>query len=156
MKMKQQKQIKKFLQEEFGEDKGRALFDRQDKTLIDLIEHIENKTKNQRKTLIQTILPRIALYKSLQEEKLEQQVIHGYMQKYMLDMVAAQKHASTAKMEKVPGFYTIYSHIFLKIMRTTDLWESVQEHDKNSFDATITTCLWHTACVENGYDVNVK
>ena len=150
MKIKQQKQIKTFLQEEFGEDKGRALFDRQDKTLIDLIEHIENKTKNQRKTLIQTILPRIALYKSLQEEKLEQQVIHGYMQKYMLDIVAAQKHASTAKMEKVTGFYTIYSHIFLKIMRTTDLWESVQEHDKNSFDATITTCLWHTACVENG------
>mgnify|MGYP004688966263 CR=1 FL=1 len=150
MKIKQQKHIETFLQEEFGENKGRALFDRQDKTLIDLIDHIENKTKNQRKTLIQTILPRIALYKSLQKEKLEQQVVHGYMQKYMLDIVAAQKHASTAKMEKVPGFYAIYSHIFLRIMRTTDLWESVQEYDKNFFDATITTCLWYTACVENG------
>ena len=94
MKIKQQKQIKTFLQEEFGEDKGSLLFDRQEKMLNDLI--------------------------------------------------------STAKMEKVPGFYTIYSHIFLKIMRTTDLWESVQEHDKNSFDASITKCLWHTACVENG------
>ena len=30
------------------------------------------------------------------------------------------------------------------------MWESVQEYDKNFFDATITTCLWYTACVENG------
>ena len=31
------------------------------------------------------------------------------MRKYMLDKVAAKKHASTAKMELVPGFYSIYS-----------------------------------------------
>ena len=53
------------------------------------------------------------------------------------------------KMELVPGFYNIYSKIFLKIMRKTDLQESTQKHDKNSFDVTITKCLWHTACVEN-------
>ena len=46
--------------------------------------------------------------------------------KYMLEVVAAKKHSSTAKMETVPGFYAIYSRIFLKIMRTTDLQESVQ------------------------------
>lgn len=43
------------------------------------------------------------------------------MRKYMMDIVAAKKHSSTAKMEIVPGFYSIYSKIFLKIMRTTDL-----------------------------------
>lgn len=52
-------------------------------------------------------------------------------------------------MELVSGFYNIYSKIFLKIMRKTDLQESTQKHDKNSFDVTITKCLWHTACVEN-------
>ena len=34
MKIKQQKQIKSFLIEEFGKDKGSALFDEQEKALI--------------------------------------------------------------------------------------------------------------------------
>lgn len=32
----------------------------------------------------------------------------------MLEKVAAEKHASTAKMEAVPGFYRIYSSVFLR------------------------------------------
>ena len=34
-------------------------------------------------------------------------------------------------MEKVPGFYGIYSKIFLKIMRTADLQESTQKCGKD-------------------------
>lgn len=148
MNIKQQKQIKAFLVEEFGKEKGNVLFDRQEKTLDTLIENTTNKSKNQIKTLVQTILPRIALYKILSEECLEEDV-YAYIRKYMLDKVAAKKHSSTAKMELIPGFYSIYSNIFLKIMHTTDLQESVQEHGKDYFDVTIKKCLWHTACVEN-------
>ena len=72
------------------------------------------------------------------------------MRKYMINRIAAKKHSSTAKMEAVPGFYKIYSSVFLKIMRTTDLQESTQAHGKDYFDVTIKKCLWHTACVENG------
>lgn len=72
------------------------------------------------------------------------------MQKYMLDIVAAKKHSSTAKMELFPGFYSIYSKTFLKIMKTTDLQVSTQNSGKDFYDVTITKCLWHTACVENG------
>lgn len=150
MKITQQKQIKAFLTEEFGKDKGGLLFDKQENTLNKLIENTENKTKNQMKTLTQTILPRVALYKALSEGDLEKEVVYKYMRKYMMDKVAEKKHASTAKMEKVPGFYFIYSSVFLKIMRTTDLQESVQSHGKDYYDVTITKCLWHTACVENG------
>lgn len=148
MNIKQQKQIKAFLVEEFGKEKGNVLFDRQEKTLDTLIENTTNKSKNQIKTLVQTILPRIALYKILSEDCLEEDA-YAYIRKYMLDKVAAKKHSSTAKMELIPGFYSIYSNIFLKIMHTTDLQESVQEHGKDYFDITIKKCLWHTACVEN-------
>lgn len=148
MNIKQQKQIKAFLVEEFGKEKGNVIFDRQEKTLDTLIENTTNKSKNQIKTLIQTILPRIALYKILSEDCLEEDA-YAYIRKYMLDKVAAKKHSSTAKMELIPGFYSIYSNIFLKIMHTTDLQESVQEHGKDYFDITIKKCLWHTACVEN-------
>ena len=149
MKIKQQNQIKTFLIEEFGVDNGNTLFAKQEKILDEIIKNTKNKSKNQMETLIQTILPRIALYKAL-EEGFDEEKVYQHMQKYMIDIVAKQKHLSMVKMEKIPGFYSIYSKIFLKVVRTTDLWESEQKHDKNSFDVTMKKCLWHTACVENG------
>ncbi len=150
MNIKQQKQIKLFLIEEFGTNKGNSLFDKQEKMLNTLIENTKNKSENQMKTLIQTILPRIALYKTLLKDDLSEDNVYNYMRKYMIDKVAVKKHSSTAKMELVPGFYSIYSKIFLKIMKTTDLQVSVQKHGKGYFDVTIKKCLWHMACVENG------
>lgn len=148
MKIKQQKLIKQFLTEEFNEN-GASLYAKQEKELAALINKTSGKTKNQMKTLTNTVLPRIALFKILSREDLSEESVYAYMRKYMIDKIAAKKHASTAKMEKVPGFYSIYSKIFLKIMRKTDLQQSTQSHGKDYFDVTITKCLWHTACVEN-------
>lgn len=121
MNIKRQKQIKAFLMEEFGTDRGNALFRSQEKTLYALIESERDKSRAQRKTLAQTILPCIALYKALLQDSSLREDALGYVQKYMLEKVAAEKHASTAKMEAVPGFYRLYSGIFLRIMRTSDL-----------------------------------
>ena len=149
MQSKQQKQIKEFLVQTFGGSRGGLLFSRQEKTLDMLIKTAANRSKSQMKALVQTILPRIALYKVLQAE-LPAEETFAHMRTYMMDWVAAEKHAFTAKMELVPGFYRIYSYCFLKVMRTSDLWESTQAHDKTHFSASITKCLWHTACRENG------
>ena len=149
MKIKQQKQIKKFLFEEFGKGKGTAVFEKQNEVLKELITNTKNKSKNQMKTLTNTILPRIALYKVLQKEDLPKDEVTNYMRKYMIEKIAQKKHSSTAKMEIVPGFYSIYSKVFLKIMRTTDLQKSEQKCGKGFFDVTIKKCLWHTACIEN-------
>ncbi len=150
MNIKQQKQIKTFLVEEFGADRGKALFERQEDILARLLESIENKSKEQRRTLVQTILPRIALYQALSQETLPGEDAEATMRNYMQTIVAAEKHASTAKLEAIPGFYFLYSKIFLRVMRTSDLWESTQTYGKDHFEATITKCLWHTACVEAG------
>lgn len=93
MKIKQQKQIKEFLVESFGNDRGGKLFEMQDKVLGDIIGNTKGKTENQMKTLIQTILPRIALYKSLQAEGLSDDDVYKYMRKYMLEIVAAKTAA---------------------------------------------------------------
>ena len=150
MNIKQQKQIKAFLTEKFGNDKGKNLFNKQEIILNELIKNIKDKSENQMKVLVQTILPRIALYKVLAKDGFSEEDAYKYMQKYMIDKVATKKHSSTAKMEIIPGFYSIYSNIFLKIMRRTDLQESVQNYGKDYFDVTIKKCLWHTACVVNG------
>lgn len=115
-----------------------------------LIANTKNKTESQMKTLTQTILPRIALYKALLGDGIPAADAYAYVQKYMPEKVAVKKHKSAAGMEIVPGFYALYSKIFLRMMRKTDLQESTQSHDKKSFDVTITKCLWHTVCVENG------
>ena len=101
MNIKRQKQIKAFLMEEFGTDRGNALFRSQEKTLYALIESERDKSRAQRKTLAQTILPCIALYKALLQDGSLREDALGYVQKYMLEKVAAEKHASTAKMEAV-------------------------------------------------------
>lgn len=149
MKIKQQKIIKKFLFSEFDTEVAQKIFDEQNKILDKIISNTFNKTKNQLKTLKNTILPRIALYKALNNYGFSMEDSNNHMKNYMLNYIAKSKHDSMVKMEKVPGFYSLYSKIFLKIMRKTDLQQSNQKHDTKTFDVTITKCLWHQACVEN-------
>lgn len=143
-----QRQIRAFLVEAFGEERGSALFARQAEMLNGLIANQAGKSASQQKTLAGTILPSIALYRALQAE-LPQDKAYACVQRYMVDVVAAQQHASTAKMERIPGFYALYSRIFLRVMRHSDLWESTQKRGKDDFDVTIRKCLWHRTCAEN-------
>ena len=96
MQSKQQKQIKVFLVQTFGGSRGGLLFSRQENTLDMLIKIAASRSKSQMKALVQTILPRIALYKVLQAE-LPAEETFAHMRTYMMDWVAAEKHAFTAK-----------------------------------------------------------
>lgn len=149
MKIKQQKIIKNFLFSELDTEVAQKIFDEQNNILDKIILNAFNKTKNQLKTLKNTILPRIALYKALNNYGFSMEDSNNHMKNYMLNYIAKSKHNSMVKIEKVPGFYSLYSKMFLKIMRKTDLQQSKQKHDAKSFDVTITKCLWHQACVEN-------
>ena len=79
MKIKQQKQIKKFFNVEFGKNKGKELFNEQEIILNKLIKNIQNKSENQKKTLIQTILPRIAVYKAMLKDGLSDEETYQHM-----------------------------------------------------------------------------
>ena len=70
-----------------------------------MLEAVKDESKSRYKTLEQTILPRIALYKALGEYTGDEERIK-IMRRYMIDIVASKKHASTAKMEVIPGFFT--------------------------------------------------
>lgn len=115
-----------------------------------MINTTTGRSKSQFKTLTKTILPRIALYQMLMNFEPDKNVAFDTMRKYMIDIVASGKHRSTARMENVPGFFYLYKTTFLKIMRTTDLQDSVQECGRKYYNITITRCLWHDACVEHG------
>ena len=150
MRSKQQKQIWAFLIENFGSARGRALFAQQEKLLRILMEHERHKPIIQRVTLAQMILPGIALYQTLLKNNIPQADTYEHLRRYLLDTVAAGMHASTAKMEVLPGFFWLYRAGFLAVVRIAGLWESTQRRGKDSFDVTIQKCLWHTACAEHG------
>lgn len=150
MNVKQQEDIKRFLTEQLGSDIASELFARQSELLEQLVASTHGKSASQTQELKQTIIPRVALYKALMGGPLPHKQALALMRAYMMDVVAAEKHASTAKMEAIPGFFGIYKRVFLHVIRTSDLWESTQAHGRDFFDASITKCLWHDACVENG------
>ena len=149
MSIKQQRSIREFLQTEFPHARAEEIFNKQDNLLNKMLESVKDEAGSRYKTLKQTILPRIALYKVLEDYAGDEER-SNIMRKYMLDVVASKKHASTARMEVVPGFFYIYRAVFLKIMRTTALQESTQVKGKGYYDITITKCLWHDACVRFG------
>ena len=150
MAIKQQRDIERYLVEHLRQGTARELFTRQSELLEKLIVGASGKSKKQMETLEQTILPRIALFKALNEQVSSSEEVTELMRGYMMDVVAAQKHAFTAGMQVVLGFFAIYKRVFLRVMGTSDLWESTQSHGRDFFDARITKCLWHDACVENG------
>ncbi|MCM1167248.1 MAG: L-2-amino-thiazoline-4-carboxylic acid hydrolase [Lachnospiraceae bacterium] len=147
MKNKRQAEIKAFLIRKFGE-KGGVIFEQQEALFRALIEKTSGKSESQMKTLTQTILPVVAMYKALAE--LEPENAMNTVRKYMINVVGAAKNGSMKRMERVPGFFDLYGKIFLKVMRTSDLWSSTQKRGEGYFDVTITKCLWHDSCVENG------
>ena len=148
--MDQQKQIKKWLISELGMSSSERIFSAQEKILNECISSLKGKTPNQMKTLTGTILPRVALYKAFQSDAEYAPRAYDLVRKYMIEVIGRQKHQSTAFLDKIPGFYKIYSRTFLKIMRTTDLQVSTQYEGKDYYDINITNCLWHNACVEFG------
>lgn len=105
MKIKQQRSIKEFLETEYPSRKAEEIFNRQSSLLTSMIKSVMDEDGSRFKTLEQTILPRIALYKALGdytggEEKIK------IMRRYMIDIVAAKTttlHRSTQTKGK--GWY---------------------------------------------------
>lgn len=149
MRIKQQKQIGMFLAESFGGDRGGALFAGRRKSCKKSYGTRRTGRKTRGKRSFRPSYRASRCTKAMQESLPEAET-HAQMRRYMLERVAAQKHAEMMRMEAIPGFYALYSRIFLRVVRSSDLWESEQEHGTNGFSVTMKKCLWHTACVENG------
>ncbi|MCR5383643.1 MAG: L-2-amino-thiazoline-4-carboxylic acid hydrolase [Saccharofermentans sp.] len=147
--MDQQKQIHKWLKTVIKDDAER-IFASQSSVYSECVASLTGRTPNQYKTLTQTILPRVALYKALKADIKLSSNAYDLVHRYMVEVIGMQKHKSTRVLEIIPGFYRIYSRSFLKIMRTTDLQKSTQFEGKDYYDITITNCLWHNVCKEFG------
>lgn len=142
--------MEKYLTEKLGDD-GSRIYTAQQKRLDDLVSSITGKTDVQKAKLTDTILPRIALYQVLKEEEKYSEMAAAILDEYMLTVVAPESHAKMAKMEKMPFFFTIYSNMYAKSLKSKDLWDAdLKEKTKDHCTVDIKKCLWHDACVEYG------
>lgn len=142
--------MRQFLINEFGQNSGNKIYDLQQKKLKKLLELSNGKSKSQMKTLKKTILPRVSLYKVLQEELGDSRKAYDTVKKYMFNIIGSKIKKLYSKFEIMPGFFYIFRNIMAGTINRGDDWsaEFIKE-DKTSLAYNIKKCLWYDACVEN-------
>ncbi|NFG61333.1 hypothetical protein FDG75_06380 [Clostridium botulinum] len=142
------KNVKCFLINEFGQEQGEKIYKHQQEKLKRLIKlSSTGKSKEQLETLKNSILPRIALYKVLQDilqyKRLALQIVEkGFLldlQKVILNL---------QKMEKNEHFFEIFRMNFSESLKS-DNWEStIVQNDNNSMVFIMKKCIWNDTCIE--------
>lgn len=141
---------KEYLCEKFGKEKGEDLFSQQQNELQKLISEIREKTKQQRKTLTKTILPRIALYRVLQASMTKEEA-YDVINDYLQTRVCAKMVKQYRMLEKLPNFFSIYHAAFSHTVLHNDNWKAeCLFSNPNKFQINIYRCLWYDACLQNG------
>lgn len=144
--------MEKYLIEKYGEVEGKEIYKKTQERVTKLVAESKLATSEKRKdTLQNTILPRVALYQVLQERGIKKDDAYEVVHDYLHTVVCVKSIKQYKRMEKIPGFFTLFKKIFAKITLNSDLWTStLKENSKDSLAINITRCLWHDACVEAG------
>ena len=143
-----QHNMQTFLLQRFGK-KSIELLLAQESLLDKYVSSIRNKSASQRKTMIKTILPRVALYKALQKNGFSPEESKGIVKDYMHFQLA-----SMLKMLKWVDRYIPFSFSLLQKIGSRsskkDNWriENVQQ-GKRRFSFDVIDCLWYNTCIEN-------
>ncbi|WP_333860777.1 L-2-amino-thiazoline-4-carboxylic acid hydrolase [Clostridium sp.] len=142
--------MQQFLIKEFGQSLGNKIYDLQQRKLQTILELTTGKSNNQMITLTKTILPKISLYKVLQEELGEQKKAYDTLEKYMLTIVGPKLNKQYSMLEFIPGYFYMFRKIMASTVNKSDNWVTeVMKNDSTSVEYNITKCLWYDACVEN-------
>ena len=137
-----------YLLQHFGQ-KSEALLLEQAALFKKCIDRIQNQSDSQRKTMIKTILPRVALYQALQKNGYSQteskEIVKGYMHYQLAPMVKTLKWMD----RYVPFSFVLFQKIGVGSTKK-DNWiiENLQQRN-HRFSFNVVECLWYNTCVEN-------
>jgi hypothetical protein len=114
-----------------------------------LINDIKSKSKNQTKTLVNVILPIIALYKTLLHNNFSQNDAFKCLQDYLFS--DAEKTNKLYKyISRIPSSNKLFLKIFKNEVTNNDNWEiNIIKMEPRNIEIDITKCLWLDACIEN-------
>ncbi|AQS11240.1 hypothetical protein CLOBY_33940 [Clostridium saccharobutylicum] len=140
--------VKNFLIDEFGQEEGEKIYQKQQEKFNAFMKQISTgKSNGQLETLKNSIIPRIALYRVLQEiptyKELALQIVEkGFLQDLQRVVLSIQK------MEESEHFFEIFRMNFSESLKC-DNWESkIIQNDNNSMVFIMKKCLWYDTCIE--------
>jgi hypothetical protein len=141
--------LQEFSIQKYGLDRGTELNKLASKKLDICIQNIREKSSNQKKTLVNTILPRIAYYKCLQELDYSKDKAFNFINEYMKN-VGEITNNKIRKIEKIPMFFILGGKSIYRNMLGNDNWiiEGI-ECSSRKIAFNIHKCLWFDACTEN-------
>lgn len=139
-----------FAQHESDETMARIKERTMDK-LDGLIPTTKDRTSNQRKTMIQGILPVISLYEALQELGHTKSGSYQIVEEYLTNNLGKALNKKMRKMEQLPLFFRFFGKLTSLALWKNDGWEiSRIVADKNEISYNVFRCIYRDTCMENG------
>ena len=141
--------LQTYLQHHYGEE-GEGLFQRQQALYKECLAQIGDKTENQRKTMTNTILPRVALYKTLREKGLCAEESKDTVKDFM-QFELAPFARTIRRMDRVlPFFFGLFRKLFLTGLRSDNWTTQIIQTQGDTFAFDIVNCLWYDTCSAYG------
>ena len=143
--------MKKFLIAELGPEKGAELYQKTQERYQQLLKSATEKPGQQKKIFEKMLLPRIALYKTLQENGYTQQEAYDLLEKHMIEIGAKPQRKNYGFMDKFPFAYQLFRFGFTHVVPSSNLWEAdIDKSKKDEFKVTMHKSFWHDTYVEYG------
>lgn len=137
-----------FLNNQFGSQRGDALYAQLISAVEEKAKNHEHESKMRKKVLRMAILPYISLYYLLQEQQnLSKEDAYELIEQFLWDYGAVRNKASYEKMAKLPFFFTILKITYSTAFRYSGVWNvDIIEKSGKLFKFNINKCLWHDTC----------
>jgi len=141
--------MKKFLTQELGESRGTAVLARAEALAKELRTQLPAGQSRTTRAVALRMLKVIALYKVLQQEVPDQ--AYPLVHKYQVEVVGSKNNRLFRRLEKLPGFFTLYRKIYLFVLRHTDMCGiRFGDNTAERFNFWVTRCLWLDTCRHYG------
>ena len=142
--------MKEFLIEKLGEERGPALAAKIEARFEKLLKEARPHSKQQDKVFKKNLLPRIAMYQVLREEKMDQAQIMQLLDDHMVVTGAIPMRKNYEKLDSLPGAFGLFKFGFTRVVSSSDLWDADIAKEKNAFSVTMRRCFWHDTFEEYG------
>lgn len=141
--------IQGYLSQKHGE-RGALIYTAQQRIFAECVRNIQGKSLSQKKTMVNVILPRVALYKAFMENGMSQEEAKQKTGDYMEFQVIPVAKKFQALDKCLPFFFTLFKKIFASTVKKDNWIVENLAQSNHQFSLDIVDCLWYNTCVENG------
>jgi hypothetical protein len=135
--------MKKYLAGRLGREQGEKTALQQRERLSRLLDQAKGKSRSQLKTLKRSILPYIALYQVLLENRMDKRILDDYI------IHRANKAGRLyRRMEGLPFSFSLFRMATARKLKSDSWTATFERNDRHMIKFTITKCLWYDTCGE--------